>query len=71
MDRSPARLSHHDYEVSRRLAAEGPPFYALIAAAMRGADTFNMSLLREAFPQIAADLQARYDAPGGRLVGDS
>jgi hypothetical protein len=42
-------------------------FSALVMAAMRKADTHNFALLADAFPEIAAELQARYDAPGGAL----
>jgi hypothetical protein len=63
-------VSRHEYEVSRELALADPPFYSLIMAAMRRADTRNADLLREAFPDTWAELQARYDAPGGILPGD-
>lgn len=64
------RLSLYDYELSREIAARDEPIAALIAAAMRKADTDNMAALAEAFPHVAADLKARYNAPGGELPGD-
>lgn len=63
-------MSRFDYQASRELEAQDPPFYALIMAAMRRADTDNKRLLDAAFPDTAAELQARYDAPGGLLPGE-
>lgn len=40
-------------------------FEALIMAAMRKADTENMSKLRSAFPEIAYELQTRFNLPNG------
>lgn len=65
-----ARLTLHDYEVSKWLAGQDVPFYALVATAIRQADSDNALRLSVAFPQIAADLQARYNAPGGFLPGE-
>ena len=39
-------------------------------AAMRKADSTNAAILRAAFPDVWADLQARYEAPGGVLDTD-
>lgn len=64
-------MSHFDYEVSKQLAAADYPFYALIMAAMRKADSNNAALLSSAFPDTAAELRARYNAPGGLLSTDS
>jgi len=63
-------MSFHDYQESRRISSGDTPFYALIMAAMRQADTANLALLREAFPGTWAELEARHDAPGGALPGD-
>ena len=64
-------MSHHEYEQSR-LIGKGqceidPPFYAIIMAAMRKADTRNLDELKESFPGCWKELQARYVAPGGYL----
>lgn len=59
-----------DYRASAKIAAQDWPFDALIMAALRRADTFNASVLREAFPDLASELQRRYDAPGGLLPGE-
>jgi len=61
-------MSLYDYKVSQQLFAENHPFYALIMAAMRQADSYNAETLRAAFPEIWNELQARYNAPGGVLV---
>lgn len=63
-------MSLFDYKVSREIAAHDYPFDALIFAAMRKADTGNAALLRSAFPQVWAELEARYHAPGGKLDSD-
>ena len=63
-------MSLFNYAASREIAAADPPFYALIMAAMREADTVNAALLREGWPEIWEELQARYNAPGGVLPTD-
>ena len=63
-------MTRHEYEMSKVIATADPPFYSLIMAAMREADSQNARLLREAFPATWFELQARYDAPGGVLEGD-
>lgn len=60
-------MSQHEYEVSKAISGSDPPFYALIMAALRQADTGNYARLREAFPATARELVARYNAPGGVL----
>ena len=62
-------MSYHDYKKSQEIAAEGYTFYALIMAAMRKADTDNLSALTGAFPKVHDELIERYNAPGG-LVKD-
>lgn len=61
-------MSLHDYEVSKRL--DGTPFFALIMAAMRGADTRNAEALKTAFPHVWEELDYRYNAPQGLLRGE-
>jgi hypothetical protein len=61
-------MSQHDYSVSRTLG--GVPFYSLIMAAMRGADTANLAKLKAAWPDVWDELQRRYNAPGGLLEED-
>jgi hypothetical protein len=63
-------MSYHEYVEGCRISGESHSFHALIQAAMRGADTLNASKLAAAFPDTWAELQARYDAPGGWLPGE-
>jgi hypothetical protein len=63
-------MSHFDYEVSKQIAKTDPPFSALIMAAMRKADSGNVFKLVFLFPDTYAELQARYNAPGGVLPSD-
>ena len=58
-------MSHYDYIASKEIGAEDHPFYALIMAAMRQADTFNTIKLRSVFPEIWMELDKRYNLPGG------
>jgi len=60
-------MSKYDYDQSRELDKGNWSFYALIMAAMRGADDQNARLLRGVFPDTWNELQARYNAPGGLL----
>jgi hypothetical protein len=48
----------------------GDVFYTLLMAAMREADTDNLNKLQRAFPEVLNELQARYNAPGGKLEGE-
>ncbi len=57
----------HEYVISQKLSADDPPFYALIMAAMRQADTINSMLLKQAWPEVHAEMTRRYNAPGGAL----
>ena len=63
-------MSLYAYKVAQAISAEDPPFYALIQAAMRKADTQNLELLTQAFPLVRIELMARYNAPGGLLEGE-
>lgn len=63
-------MSLYDYTASQQLAFDAP-FYGLIMAAMRRADTANLVLLRNSWPEVWAELDARYQAPGGALPGDA
>lgn len=63
-------MSLYDYHASKEIGATDPPFYALIMAAIRKADTENQHKLRMMWPQVYAEFEARYNAPGGRLVGE-
>lgn len=61
-------MSLHEYQRGR--IASDEPFYALIQAAMRRADSWNLAKLRAEWPEVWDELSARYHAPGGLLPGD-
>ena len=63
-------MSRFDYEWSKRAMVDDPPFFGLIMAAMRKADTDNLARLVRLYPGVWAELQSRYHAPGGILPGD-
>lgn len=66
-------MSVRDYQISRRIEREtdwGEDFYALIMLAMRHADTANQEKLRAAWPHVWEELEQRYNAPAGLLVGE-
>ena len=63
-------MSIYDYDRSRAISACNEPFYALVMAAMRQADTDNARRLRDAFPEAWDELSRRYHAPGGLLPGE-
>lgn len=63
-------MSLHEYLRSEELAKQNEPFYALIMAAMRKADTGNANELHRAFPKVWAELEQRYNSPGGFLPGE-
>lgn len=64
-------MSYYDYRVSASLELRDTPFYALIMAAARLADTANLAKLCMAWPEAVAKLEARYNAPGGLLPGEA
>ena len=63
-------MSLYDYQRSHMAGAGDVSFAALIMAAALRADTFNLALLRAAFPAIVGEAQLRYNAAGGRLPTD-
>ena len=63
-------MSHFDYTTSRLIEAQQYPFYALVMAAMRQADSSNQITLAFGFPAVWKELQERYNAPGGVLPSD-
>jgi len=64
-------MSLFDYQRGIEIYKEDEPFYALIMAAMLKADTNNVAKLQRVFPDVWLELQHRYNAPGGRLKGES
>ena len=67
-------MSYIDYSDGLALALyieqNGIGFNSIIQAAIRKADTDNLNALVMAFPRINSDLRERYDAPGGKLLGE-
>ncbi len=63
-------MSLHEYQISKELSALDVPFYALIMAAMRQADTNNTLILRRSWPRLWAEMGERYNAVGGVLAGE-
>jgi len=63
-------MSRNNYLVSQKIEAENYPFYALIMAAMRKADSNNAAKLKAAWPDISAELQYRYWSSGGFMPGE-
>jgi hypothetical protein len=57
------------YEESRH-PTHGTGFYPLLMAALRVADTENYARIRMVFPDVVAELEARYNAPGGVLTAE-
>ena len=64
-------MTLYDYEQSKALAQADVPFYALIMAAMRGADSLNAAKLKACWPDVWDEFEARYWAPGGQLPADA
>ncbi len=62
-------MSLYDYRASIEIAAKDYPFYSLIMAAMRQADTNNSERLQRAFPAVWMELRER-SAPDGALTED-
>lgn len=61
-------MSYYDYRQSEEINALHFPFYALIMAAMRQADSDNTVMLRANWPHVWDELQRRYLAPGGKFI---
>jgi hypothetical protein len=61
-------MSLIDYQESQQISAGNDwTFRALIMAAMRKADDQNLAKLESVFPEVLAELRARFNAPGGAL----
>jgi hypothetical protein len=60
-------MTLYDYQKSKEIDA---PFYTIIMAAMRKADSNNIEKLKCAFPETFDEFHKRYNAPGGIIEGD-
>jgi hypothetical protein len=60
-------MSHYDYLESQKISSCDPTFAALIFAAMRKADSFNLIRLQTMFPELYQEFWDRYNSPGGQL----
>lgn len=63
-------MSQYDFHVAIQLMKADHPFYSLIMAAMLKADDLNKAKMQMAWPEVWVELDARYHAPGGQLVGE-
>ena len=63
-------MSLYDYEIGLKIHSKNYPFYALIQAAMRQADSDNTLKLKLVFPKIWEELEERYNSPGGKLMSE-
>lgn len=64
-------MSLYDYQRGIEMYKNDEPFYAFIMAAMLKADSDNLFKLQRLFPETWRELNKRYNAPGGRLEGES
>ncbi len=63
-------MSLYDFVKAIELYKKDEPFYALIMAAMLKTDDVNKAKMQAVWPEVWAELDARYHARGGRLPGD-
>lgn len=63
-------MSLHGFVRAMELVKADEPFYGLIMAAMAKADSENLVKLQVLWPEVWAELESRYHAPGGRLEED-
>ena len=61
-------MSLHDYKMGLKISAHDYPFYVLIQAAMRQADSENITKLRYAFPEVYEELIERRNSPNGMTL---
>jgi hypothetical protein len=66
-----SEITLYDYQWSKQLEAQDPPFYGLLACLIRKADTTNLAKLRMMWPDEVRDFERRYHSPGGVLPEDS
>jgi hypothetical protein len=57
----------YDFEASLHIAARPEPFYALLGALIRKADTSNRAKIKAMWPEEYETFWRRYNAPAGVL----
>lgn len=60
-------MSLFDYRQSLQISATDPTFGALVMALLRKADDENVRRIDREWPDLAREMRARYNAPGGML----
>ena len=60
----------HEYLISQEIKRKDYPFYSLVMALVRKADTDNLEKLRVAFPETVKESEKRYHAGVGILPED-
>lgn len=63
-------MSLHEYLYSKTLDRYDPPFYALLFAMMRKADSDNVRIIGLLWPKKFEEFNARYNSRGGVLPED-
>ncbi len=63
-------MSLYDYHYSEKLSRQDPPMDALLMAAIRKADSTNLARIEAGFPELVAEMKARYNAPLGVIPED-
>lgn len=64
-------MSYHEYIASVEIGKQDYPFYGLLMAVIRKADSINLQKLQFAWPHLVDEFHRRYNAPGGVLEEDS
>jgi hypothetical protein len=63
-------IGYHAHRASAEISQEDPPFYALLFALMRKADTEHQNRIKELWPDAYRELWLRTVSPDGLLVED-
>jgi len=63
-------MSLHGFRAACDMVKRDEPFYGIIMAAMMKADDNNLHFLKGCWPEVWAELDARYHARGGLLEGE-
>lgn len=63
-------MSYHEYRVSQLITSKGYPFYAMLFAMIRQADSNNLEKIKQAWPARYEEFMSRYHSPGGLLGGE-